>query len=237
MFKWEDILIIGDSFAAERLKDCSWPKRLTKLLINDETENRPPRGKGFGGSAWWSVRGNLIEELKITVPKVLILCHTEATRLHSEYDFPLNSKSVGNLERHIKNNRYFAGKATSFHIQRIQKAAVLYYKYLFNMDYHLWAQRRWFEELDGITKDYDIPYVIHLHCFNHGDTYIFKNGLTVEETLWENSEGGKAYQRNPESMFDRSLINHFTIEENLKLANALYNTIDTYSIGKRKIGF
>jgi hypothetical protein len=239
MFNQDDILIIGDSFAVEREKKHSWPKILTKLLLNDHYDDRPPRGKGFPGCSWWSIRRRLLEELKITVPEILIICHTEPNRIPSEYDFPLNIKSVEDLKIHINNNLDDDSKLSPSYIKEIQTAALMYYHHLHSLDYSLWAQTRWFYELDEIAKNYDIPYVIHLHCFKQIEHYIFKNGLTAEETLWENSKGFKLWKEDPLSLFDNTLqelTNHFTIEENLKLANSLYNTILTYSVGPRKIG-
>lgn len=240
MFNQDDILIIGDSFAYERVIPQSWPRILTELLVKNNLF-KIPRGKGFPGCSWWSVRQNLIEELKNGVPKVLILCHTEPNRIPSDYDFPLNIKSVEDLKHHIGDVSQYKNVITPSHIKEVQTAALMYYQFLFNPDYHEWAQNQWCRELDEIIGEHDIPYVIHLHCFEIQNNYIFKNGITAEETLWENSAGYQIFKNNPENRFDKKiqyeLMNHFSTEENLKLANCLYNSILTYSTGKRKIGF
>jgi len=46
-----DLLILGDSFCRWRETDKHWP-----FLI----ENEKPRGVGFSGCSWWSVRKYLL---------------------------------------------------------------------------------------------------------------------------------------------------------------------------------
>lgn len=55
-FTHNDILILGDSFAASRNEPEDWPNRLTQLLTGqDFSPDRNPLGCGFSGAGWWSI--------------------------------------------------------------------------------------------------------------------------------------------------------------------------------------
>jgi hypothetical protein len=55
----DDILIIGDSFAAGRNLHTDWPLALVRQLTNDSSI-ASVRGKGFSGASWWSARTCLL---------------------------------------------------------------------------------------------------------------------------------------------------------------------------------
>ena len=100
MFDWDDILIIGDSYVSARDKEFNWPMslalQLTGLAFN---KDRLPRGIGYPGCAWWSVRNELLKQLSIKIPKVLILCHPDKNRYISDEN-PLGIYIVhGNRKR------------------------------------------------------------------------------------------------------------------------------------------
>ena len=92
MLTWNDIVIIGDSFCYHRTEAESWPKKLALQLTNDSTT--VSRGLGYPGGSWWAARKRLLNELSISVPKILIMCHTEPNRLPNYYDFSLNGASI-----------------------------------------------------------------------------------------------------------------------------------------------
>ena len=72
MFEWDDILILGDSFVGSRTEQLDWPQLVACQLTNSVYEiNRQPRGQGFNGCSWWSVRTRLYEELKYKKPKMI----------------------------------------------------------------------------------------------------------------------------------------------------------------------
>jgi len=243
MFEWDDIIILGDSFATFQNKSESWTYQLLNKLTdttNIDSSNqqiKKPRGAGYSGCSWWSVRQKFIAELKIKVPKVLIICHTEPNRLPSDHNLPLNFVSVQNIKKHILYDR----DLLKYDYEGAAKAAVMYYKHLASEEFNNWAQLRWFSELDAITKYHNIPYVIHMNCFYFPvlSEFEFENGMTVEEILWDSCSERRMWDKNPGVSFnnDTSLINHFTPAENKLLANCLYDAINTYSVGKRKIGF
>ena len=232
MFEWKDILILGDSFAEIRIDALSWPNILCKRL----TENsEPPRGVGYPGCSWWSVRKKLIEELQECVPKVLIICHSEASRIPSDIDLPLNAgTTTEDFESYCKNDNL------NIDFSAYKLAAKMYYKYLMSDEYHIWAREKWFLELDSITKLHAIPYVVHLQCFNTIKQHVFENGMDVEETLWESSTHYKQWIKNNASWINFvhtiPIINHFSIEENQLLSDCLFNAVNNYSVGKQKIG-
>ena len=222
MYQWDDILIVGDSYAAYRWSPEHWPMALTLKLTGESfNEGRIPRGFGFAGAAWWSTRTGLLKELEIRVPKVLVICHTNSERLQSDYNYGLNSGSVSNsklVNVPIGDTNY----STSVFI-----AAGLYYKYLHSTKFNVWAKVQWLLELDSIIKSAGIPIVIHLPCLN--DFIEFspnKFGITSEEVL---------YQLGLEFYKDRALdpaglpVNHFEIPENVKMADALYDTIINFT--------
>jgi hypothetical protein len=209
LFEYKDILILGDSFCERRDLDSDWPMIVSRRLTGS---NDIPRGIGFGGISWWSVRKALIKEIKLHIPKVLIFCHTEPNRLPHDYDIPLNSSSV------------FREKLDTFHckdfisldkLERIKQAARLYYEELWSHDYCQWAQASWFQEIDTLIEAYNIPYVIHMNCFAPSISipYIFRNGITIKEDLQSISLIGMEFR------------NHFTEEINQKLGNRLADLI------------
>jgi hypothetical protein len=56
-FNHNDILILGDSFCANRKTRTDWPMVVSQSLTGS---NHIPRGVGFAGGSWWSVRGALL---------------------------------------------------------------------------------------------------------------------------------------------------------------------------------
>jgi len=238
--EWDEILIVGDSFAANQHNPKSWTNQLLNKLTDNTNLNpngtmiKAPRGKGYPGCSWWSVRKKLLAELKIKIPKILIVCHTECNRIPSDVDLPLNTGSVQDLKQHI----LYESTLLRYDYVSVAKAGIYFYKHLISEDFNRWAQCRWFSELDAITKFHNIPYVIHMNCFPSDlAEYEFENGLLVEEILWISCSGYKLWKENPQNIFDSTLLNHFTLDENKLLANCLYDAINSYSIGKRKIGF
>ncbi len=232
-FSHDDIVVLGDSFAASRVQPNSWVRQFTETLTGS---CEPARGVGHIGGAWWSLRRELLKELSINVPKILVMCHTEPMRLQSEYDFPLNHITASEPEKHIP---YGMRKELQFQYRESCHAALQYYKHLFIQDYHIWSQIQWFKELDEILSNHNIPYVIHLHCFPQWpplkETYVFRNGLTVEEILWDYASDNRMslnITHSPESEY----LNHFTDQENLRLGTRLVDAINNYSNGKHKIG-
>jgi len=211
---WDDIVIVGDSFARCRNELTHWPLLLTLRLTGEQySHDRVLRGKGIGGASWWSTRNCLLSELRSFPIKVLIICHTEHSRIPSEQDLGLNAGGIVSNNSYTKNGKVIVG-------DKIAKAALEYYKELFNPKFSIWAQERWYEELDGLIEKHQIPYVIHMHCFNNEENklYKFRNGTTGTEILSNFAAG-----MGPETP------NHFLPETNIRIADALYDNLINYT--------
>ena len=202
MYKHEDILIVGDSFCFHRETEEHWPYILCKLLTNN---NRKPRGKGFPGASWWSTRKNLLNELKIKVPKVLVICHTNHPRIPSDLDLALNVTSAFNA-------KYFYNNLT-----KESAASGYYFRYLYCDEFHLWAQSHWFQELDIIlNKLSSIEKVVHIFNFSITPLFPFNKGVIIADRL---------DQYMILDIKTQIYFNHLTKEKNIELANCLYNII------------
>ena len=232
-FSEKDILIIGDSFCRSRKNPVDWPVILTKNLISQEKEKVTVRGKGFSGASWWSTRKLLLKELEVHTPKILVITHTEAQRIPNDENFSLNSSSVFD-EHNIEN---IPGD--------LKTAAQLYYKSLFSIDFHIWAQKQWFLELDDIIQKYKIPYVIHFHSFkpwNNEKPHVFKNGVTFDKILWDNSDDCYILEKYKDKIDNQEtslldlqhkyeVTNHFSRDKNNKIALASLRAIKNNFIG------
>ena len=228
MYSHNDILIVGDSFAQDRSHPTDWPMALSKMLTGSETI---PNGVGIGGTSWWTVRRCIVKALQTKPPKVLIACHTDTLRLPSDRDIGLNSGSVLGQ----KYDPTFA----NLYSKEEHDAAVMYYTHLMSTEFHSWARTQWYNELDSLVTS--VPIVIHLHCFeefesvNNGKkipSFIFKHGITSAEELFplQRLEVGA---KMGEWVSDLTgFRNHFSPENNVKIANALYRTITNFDPAK-----
>lgn len=221
----------------------------TTSLLENQT-----RGKGHAGASWWSTRATLYKELQIKVPKILILVHTEPLRLPSDYDFPLNYTSAYEYEDMMEGvNRtfyYYNKNGPEFNLtapeftnkplsrpildQSVFRAAAKFYENINCVPFLLWSNIKWFEELDALIMKHNIPIVVHLHAFSSpdykyfsipdSDNYVFKTGITVEQTLISLSE-----LDNNMKIIENRNVNHFSRTGNIKLASALYQLITKYT--------
>ena len=230
MLLHDDILIIGDSFVKDRFNETHWPYLLKQLLTN-ENDGRPPRGWGLAGVSWWSTRARLLNELQVHIPKILIIVHTESTRIPSDLEFPLNAGSSkhGHAEithalKHNDNRNLFTPELLT--------AADAYFKYLCSIPFCEWATRRWYDELDDWVSQYKIEKVIHMSGFGSlltDDKHVFKNGITSDEVLWNISDDYQYWITHNKFLINSP--NHFSIKNNTKMANSLYQTLQCYTPG------
>jgi hypothetical protein len=220
-FKPNDILILGDSFCADREAPTDWPMVVSQKLTG---QNHIPRGVGFGGGSWWSVRQALLKEIQRGIPKVLILCHTEANRIPNDYNLGINYNSA---RSGVVDGRQCKEYISEEKLQRIVEAGKLYYEELWSPEYCQWAQKSWFRELDQMIEKWCIPYVIHLRCFADSSDYIFKNSITIQENL-------VSIQSHDPSMVS-TMHNHFTDDLNQKFGNKMVELILNYKTGLQKI--
>ena len=210
-YKLEDILFVGDSFCHDRYSDTDWPKIVTKHLTGD---TGIPRGYGYPGCSWWSTRTKLIEELAISIPKIVILTHTETMRIPSDVNNSLNFSTVESGDMDHGPNGELSGKFDS----ELQQAAILYYKRLFSERFHEWSNLQWFKELDELLDKPEIEKVIHLFSFGwEYSKHTFKIGVTVNDTLFQ-------YHR-----MELGMKNHMSDDENVKFGESILNIIENYS--------
>jgi hypothetical protein len=202
-----DIVIVGDSFCASRTTSNTWPTKLVELLTGDST---PARGKGFSGCHWWSTKRCLDQELAISLPKILVVCHTETSRVPSDLNYPLNYSTVQSGDEKYLPHR--VGPDWRLY----QEAAKKYYKYLQSDAWDEWTSNAWYKELDELITEHNIPCVIHLFCFTQSNPYNFKNGLTSKERLAELAtlHPGKS--------------NHLSEQANISIATAIADMITNH---------
>jgi len=214
-----DVLIIGDSFCVQREAEKEWPYRLNNLLTG---ESVVPRGRGFPGCSWWAGRKHLLECIE-NKPKLIIFCHTEHSRIPHTKNLSLNYSTVmAHHVRDIDNPQDHIG------IVAVTEAAKKYYEQLYDPRYANWSVRRWFDELDDILTKENIEKVIHLYSipveggpgseYDYDSVYKFKRGVTVLKPLIDYTE----------DVTDTTLKNHLTEEDNIKLADSLYEIINNY---------
>lgn len=223
-FSHSEIVVIGDSFCACRTEPATWVRKFTETLTGS---SKPARGQGYPGNSWWSTRRELFKQLKIQVPKILVICHTEPMRIPNNHNMPLNSNTARDPGSHLPPELNYLQDM----YKDMANAAVEYYRHLCFEEYHLWAQQAWYRELDEeILPQYKIPCIIHLHCFppwhKKKKNYVFKNGATINEVLIDYSV--------EDSLSPTG--NHFTPEMNLRVGELLAGVVDTYSNGSRDLG-
>jgi hypothetical protein len=191
------ILIIGDSFCAERDRLTDWPVVFRTKFSEVFNTDFKLRGKGFPACSWWPVKNLLYQELKNELPYALILCHTEAYRI------PTIDNSAGG---YLSNSDPIFKK---------------FYEKYFNDDFHRWAQTAWYKELDNILEEFSIPYVLHLMGFRDSQNFPFKKGIICTEILFEIQHiAEKKKKLNP-----YGCRNHFDDFDNEAIGNLLADKI------------
>jgi hypothetical protein len=215
-YEWNDVLIIGDSFCADRSMQYHWPQVVTTRITDQQYDGTiSPRGQGFPGASWWSARRNLLTELELRIPKVLILCHTEPYRIPHDTDWGLNTRSVAH------DIVYVPPGSTDKPSKEFIKAAMAYYEHIISEDYHKWAYHQWFLEVDRIIDQYPtIEKVIHFFCFK-GNNHTFKNGVTMDAPLIQ-------YQNLPVWRSREEAPNHYSKVDNLTFGIRLSDIIKNY---------
>jgi len=212
MYNWDDVLIVGDSWCGERDNLGHWPNLL--LFELTDIAKGIPRGKGFPGCSWWSTRKRLLNELRDKPAKVIIIIHTDPSRIASDEDFPM---TVNMAFRTVT----VKGRWETQEKELRARAAAEYYSHLYSANFHIWAEQKWFEELDNFLIDHKDAKIIHLygHRTNIDNQYKFNMGVTVEPHLYQ------YYAHNTQNI---AYPNHMSIEHNEKLALSLKNIILNY---------
>lgn len=212
MYDWDDILIVGDSWCSERDNLSHWPNLL--LFELTDIAKGIPRGKGFPGCSWWSTRKRLLNELRDKPAKVIIIIHTDPSRIASDEDFPM---TVNMAFRTVT----VKGRWETQEKELRAKAGAEYYNHLYSANFHLWAETKWFEELDSFLISHKDAKIIHLYGFrNQNDNHHrFNIGVTIESPLHQYLITNTEKLKYP---------NHMTMEHNDKMALSLKNMILNY---------
>ena len=210
-YKLDDILIVGDSFCHDRYSDSGWPNIVTQYLTGDKGI---PRGYGYPGCSWWSTRNKLVEEIAKSIPKIIILTHTETMRIPSDGNYSLNFSTAESGDKHHGPNGERIGKLDL----ELHQAAISYYKHLISEKFHEWTNLQWFKELDEMLDNPEIEKVIHLFSFGwEYSKHTFKVGVSVDEDLFQ-------YHR-----MESGMKNHMTDDENIKFGRSILDIVENYS--------
>jgi hypothetical protein len=203
-----DLLVIGDSFCADRDTNDTWPYLLNTLLSG---EDKAPRGEGKGGASWWETRKNLLREFEIKIPDVLVICHTEQMRLPNDYGYSITTSTIASGEiKYCEDTRLK---------KKLLKAAEYYYAYLASPEILTWVEQAWYKELDQLLSNAKVPKVVHLFSFTCCSEYYFNHGVTVVDRLDTLCVVG-------------NYKNHFTPSFNKTFAGTLFNIITDYKPGR-----
>jgi len=191
-----NLYITGDSFCFWR-KDplYHWPLILANNL------NLKLTGEGYPGRSWWNSRQNL-HEYKQTPDfqntELFIFCHTEPLRILSTEIASYSPDRIPD-ELHAKQ---------------------IYYKHIYDEDFHRWAMVKYYHELNEILEN---KKVIHLFCF--------RAALNLGFTICNGYKGVDALTRlvfadfkskNKDINTEQS-YNHFLPETNIELASFFTN--------------
>lgn len=159
------IVVAGDSYCGFIGED-TWPNELSKIL------NMPLAQYSNSGGSWWATRRVLVkakEKGELDNVKVVVLCHTEGSRIPNVDDVPLGGWAVEHQP--------------GWYEPKILAAAKLYYEYLHDPDFGAWTQQAWLNEcVDLFPKD---AIVIHMHSFSYSYLKLkVPNGVNVFPPLF-----------------------------------------------------
>jgi len=219
-----ELLVLGDSFCANRTEPESWVKILKNFYPNFKLT-----GRGFGGQSWWHQRRWLLENFP-TSPEstTAIFCHTGALRLPCVRDIPVtpwvlsldDPTSLKNeLLRHDKDHKIF-------HL-----AKSFYSSDLYDQKFYEWASEKWFFELSELTKNF--KKVLHIFGFDSKEnkSVLLNSNAIVCTTLLRSlsiAELSKNQSLPPSQIFGGpdTRLNHFNKHNNIQLALFLKTLID-----------
>jgi hypothetical protein len=203
------IVVAGDSYCGH-LGEGTWPDVLSKNL------GMPIKQYSNSGGSWWATRRMLLrakQSGELDNAKIVVLCHTEGSRIPNIDDVPLGGWAVENQP--------------AWYEPAILKAAKLYYEYLHDPDFGAWAQQAWLNEcVDLFPKD---AIVIHLHSFPYSYLKLkVPNGVNFFPPLFaitqaeftSDKEGFKFIEKNGDSR-----KNHFNEKNNLALGHEITKII------------
>jgi len=193
------VIIIGDSFCEDRKNpNTDWPLILANKL------NVPLYGNGFGGQSFWSCRNWMNDpkhhKLIFNKQSLLIVCHTEYSRLPSKENVPFNrgvlqtrfqSDIITDIETKVKD--IFGNSLDELLKSRInvisnhllsnaQKTTKLlkefYLSDLYVEEFYDWAQQSWIKELNSISSE--LYKIIHIKGFDTSTISLENNSVLID---------------------------------------------------------
>jgi hypothetical protein len=200
----KNVIIVGDSFCAS----FGWPELLAKEL------NMNLIKFGAGGHSWWPIRIFLTKTLssaQLTNCDLIIFVHTDPWRVPT-----LNDDLV--RFDHMNPNPTVESEL----------AIKLWYKYIRDTDYLLWATKKWYEE---INNEWSKIKTIHVHAFPW--SWPIRNllgGMNISPNLASISLNELDYDDIRLLAADRR-PNHMNQYNNQILADQLFNAIKNYQLG------
>ena len=220
MGTFDSLVIVGDSFCADRNEPGDWPMILANML------DLKLQGHGFPGRSWWSTRNWLKANAHlIDKNSVLIVCHTESSRLPAINDIGINAGllrvSVDDVNNHLKSvdpNGRLHKLVNDFYTSE-----------LYVDDFYHWANNAWMQELDAMSAN--IGKTIHVPSFGHQEFDALHN---LKNSIVAIPSSDKSLRRlSMKEIGDKhyfgydSRRNHLNAHNNHQLANALYSIINS----------
>jgi hypothetical protein len=228
MKDFDTLVIIGDSFCSDR-NNNDWPTLLGELT------GCTVKGKGFGGASWWSAKKHLETVDHIKSKTVLIICHTESSRLPTDYDLPICYK----LAQKIDSFNKLDGKFHQRQVDSLKFANAFYESDLFSPDFYNWAHRAWANEINADSEYYAIINILSIGTNDTLKEVENKNIVVYPFGKLENKSFSNFHSLSLlsqcESNFDPVVLenaidqraNHFSKANNINLANALLPIVAT----------
>jgi hypothetical protein len=208
------LLILGDSFCEHAQY---WPAEVATALGYSTDQCHV---SGQAGASWWPVRQHLqyfIHNRKTVMQQLsqMIIVHPNPARINTSSE-AIRANNAIPLPFKF-NNTDFAEP---------QLASSLYYKYINDYDFHLWAEHNWFQELNTVVGTRPV-----LHLFATANSFDNAKILTGTKVLHSLTELSLAV--NPSRTHlgnDAKLPNHFTQAHNRVFARQLVQILQ----GQRK---
>lgn len=189
------ICIIGDSFCAERNNQTDWPLHLANLLKFKLI------GIGLPGASWWGIRKQFLQiynSEQFNSIDLFVFCHSEPHRII-----------------------FSSGKTINVHDEKNRDMLKFYLTDIQNFEFNDWCCMQWFKELNSLLTG---KKVIHIQNFSNTSKYFDTlNGIRILPDLHRLSLS-ELNDTDAKLFMHDTRRNHFNTENNIKIADFLYNT-------------
>ena len=231
MKEFDTLVIVGDSFCRDR-DDNDWPTLLGKLT------GCKVKGKGFGGASWWSTKKHLETIDHVKSKTVLIICHTESSRLPNDYNLPILIRLAQAAQNYPDLK---ISNLDQKHIDCLKLANAFYESDLFSPDFYNWAHRAWAIEINADREYYAIINMVSIGKADALKDVENKNIVVYPFGKFDNQEFSDYHalsmlsqcESNFNSLIFRGGLeqdersNHFSKANNINFANALLPIVAT----------